>query len=670
MVVPVNRARFVERLKELSPALVTALTVVLALRRLDETDTWWHLAAGRWIVQHRAVPSTDTLSYTVPDHPWINVQWLFDVLIYGLYQAGGPTLLVLVSGLAYGLAIALLIRHLRLALGPLAAATLALWVTVIAQERFAIRPEMISYLLLEVLLWVYATGRRPESRRLWLIPAVVLLWVNCHSLFIIGVVVIGAHVAASVVTLLTPTARFGLGHEPPVARRVLATGAAALLATLVNPFGATGATFPLVLMSRINWSIPAFSTIGELARPFSDYFVTYSVRAYQVFFVLSVAIVVLATAYAAFARRQVAVPQAGRRRRAAPPRLVPALVPDHSETESASDFDLAGLLIFIGLAYVSLQARRNMAIFALGVAPFVARCLATCGRALPLRMRSIGGTLGTVVAVVMPPALAAATWFVTSNGFYRWNAETHEFGVGVIDHYFPIRAASFVREMGLPAPMFNDFTAGGYLAWDRPLDRGVYIDGRTEVYDADFFSAYIDSLEHPKRWQADADQRGIQTVLFFHRWPNRRPLMQWLLRDRRWALLYYDEVAMVLVRRASNDDLVAKARAAFEVQRLSIESGLLVPASSWRWPVALAQGLLSYGSLRGIMGDTSDVVRFYTRFVDLHPAVEQELPLRLFLARYYAAKGNLAVARMHLARAAALDPSNPSVLDLRKRIGS
>ena len=82
---------------------------------------WWHLAAGRWIVEHHAIPRTDTLSYMLHDAPWINLQWLFDLSVYSLYRTGGPTLLVLASTLLYAGATALLLKSLRLALGPIAA---------------------------------------------------------------------------------------------------------------------------------------------------------------------------------------------------------------------------------------------------------------------------------------------------------------------------------------------------------------------------------------------------------------------------------------------------------------------------------------------------------------------------------------------------------------------
>src|SRR5438093_12093575 len=122
---------------------------MLAFRRIDDADTWWHLASGRWIVEHGVVPRTDTLSYTVPDHAWINVQWLFDVFIYGLYRAGGPTLVVLGGVVLFAATIAVLLRNLRLSVGPIASAVLALWVIAIAQGRFNIRPEMASFLFLE-----------------------------------------------------------------------------------------------------------------------------------------------------------------------------------------------------------------------------------------------------------------------------------------------------------------------------------------------------------------------------------------------------------------------------------------------------------------------------------------------------------------------------------------
>ena len=72
------------------------------------------------------MPATDPFSFTVPDHAWVNLQWLYDLALYGLYQAGGTNLLVAAAAIAYGAAAWLLTRNLRLFLAPVGATALAL----------------------------------------------------------------------------------------------------------------------------------------------------------------------------------------------------------------------------------------------------------------------------------------------------------------------------------------------------------------------------------------------------------------------------------------------------------------------------------------------------------------------------------------------------------------
>ena len=106
-----------------------------------------------------------------------------------------------------------------------------------------------------------------------------------------------------------------------------------------------------------------------------------------------------------------------------------------------------------------------------------------------------------------------------------------------------------------------------------------------------------------------------------------------------------------------------------DAERPDLEAELLAPSRSWQWPVARYQGLLAYGSLLDAMGKHEDAVRFYERLIDLRPATALELPMRLQLARYHANQRNLNMARLHLARVEALDPGNPAIAELRRKIG-
>jgi hypothetical protein len=614
------------------PILVVALAAAFALRRLDNTDTWWHLAGGRWIVTHGSVPSNDTLSWTVRDHPWTNVQWLFDVLIYGLYRLGGASLLVTSAAACYAAATALLLVNLRRYVGPVLASLLGAWMVLVSNDRFAIRPEMVSYLLIQVILLLYATGRVPGRKRLWFLPVVMCLFANCHSLFIVGEVVIACQMAGTLLSnsrLVPPGWRHPV--EPPVRSQILATGAAAIGATLLTPFGLKGSLFPFVLMSRINGDYPFFRSIGEFRRPFEGWFVTYSVRAYRVYFLFGIGVVLLTFLLTAFRRSEVdSAPAKGarradrRRRDRARQRREARSRPGRSAGEVQSEpvaltVDLADLAVFVGVAYLSTLARRNMALFAMAASPCIAGCLSVLlARARPVLPRATA-LIRRAFAVFLVPALLAACCFVASNGFYRRNNELHEFGLGTFPMYFPIRAAAFIKEQRLPGPLFNDFTSGGYLAWARPIGDGVYVDGRTEVYDVSFLETYFHELEHPAEWQAEMDRRGVQTVSLFHWWQLHQALVRFLATDRRWAVVYFDETSVIAVRREGNADAIARSAAAFPEERRRTEQMLLETPKSWQWQIARARGNLTYAAFLNAIRRFSEARPFQKQYVRLNP---------------------------------------------------
>jgi hypothetical protein len=627
-----SRRSIVRWLTQLLPILIIGLAAAFALRRLSNTDTWWHLAAGRWIVKHGTVPRLDTLSWTVPDHPWINVQWLYDVFIYGIYRLGGPNLLVLSAVVTYAGATALMLVNVRRYVNPVVAALLCTWAVLISQERFEIRPEMVSYLLLQVMLWLYATGRVSNDKRLWAIPAVMCFWANTHSLFVLGAVVVVSQMVGSLITDLSILPQgWRRPIEPSVRRQILTSGAAALAATLINPFFIKGAAFPFTLMSRISGANPVFRSIGEFRRPFEDYFITYSITAYRWFFFFAVAVVLAAMAVAVLQRSQGTTAigkglsraerrrlvKAGQRRKGTPSE------PPHEQREPARSIvhiDLADIAVLAGIAYLSLLARRNMSLLAMGGAPCVAACLALLAARFPHALISAWTRMKDVLAVAMIAIVLGGYWFIASNGFYKWNGDLREFGLGQLDMRFPIRAAAFMKAQGLPGPLYNDLGNGGYLSWAEPIPGGVYMDGRLEVYDTDFFAQYTRLLDDPLEWEAEMDRQGIQTVLQFHWWGNTHKLIQYLVRDSRWALVYYDETSVLLVRREGNEEVISRALAAFAKEHETIERALLEPSRSWQWPMGKVYAIRAYSDALDLIGKSNDAARFRTLLSETYPS--------------------------------------------------
>ncbi len=55
-----------------------------------DTDTWWHLRAGEWMFQHKAILQQDIFSYTRYGQEWNYPGWLIQIPMYLIYKMFGP----------------------------------------------------------------------------------------------------------------------------------------------------------------------------------------------------------------------------------------------------------------------------------------------------------------------------------------------------------------------------------------------------------------------------------------------------------------------------------------------------------------------------------------------------------------------------------------------------
>ena len=90
---------------QLDTRRLTTLVVFLAIFAMAarvslDTDTWWHLRTGEWILENGQVPVEDPFSYTRIGENWRIPGWLVQVPMASMYRAGGPGLLnVWVAGM-------------------------------------------------------------------------------------------------------------------------------------------------------------------------------------------------------------------------------------------------------------------------------------------------------------------------------------------------------------------------------------------------------------------------------------------------------------------------------------------------------------------------------------------------------------------------------------------
>ncbi len=70
-------------------AILFILLFVMAVRVPTDTDTWWHIRSGEYIVENREIPKTDPFSHTRYGEDWIDHSWGSQIVIYGVYDLFG-----------------------------------------------------------------------------------------------------------------------------------------------------------------------------------------------------------------------------------------------------------------------------------------------------------------------------------------------------------------------------------------------------------------------------------------------------------------------------------------------------------------------------------------------------------------------------------------------------
>jgi len=221
-------------------ALVLATVVLFAPQVFNDPDTYWHVATGRWILDHGRVPHVDVFSYTRAGAPWVAHEWLSDVLMALAWRAGGWSGLVVLFATAAGAAAWLLVRRLSLALGGVTLLLVSVLAIACMMPSLLARPQLL--MLPVLLLWVGELMAAREQHRAPRLAAALLmtLWANLHGSFVFGFLLAGA---------------FGLdalveekGRRWSTIRDWGLFAVAILAAALLTPHGINGLIYPFQIM--------------------------------------------------------------------------------------------------------------------------------------------------------------------------------------------------------------------------------------------------------------------------------------------------------------------------------------------------------------------------------------------------------------------------------------
>ena len=200
------------------PALVSLIAPLPAV------DLAYQVRVGEAILSSGQIPATDTFTFTVVGAPWVDQQWLAQVLLAAGFRLGGwEALAVLRAALVvavFGLVVAFALAR---GASTRTAAVLSLLAFLVASPALALRPQLFGIAIFAGLLLLVAERERHPGALL-LAPVVVAMWANLHGSFVLGPVLLGYAWLDDLVR----------GRPARSAFLVLVVGTAA---TLANPLG-------------------------------------------------------------------------------------------------------------------------------------------------------------------------------------------------------------------------------------------------------------------------------------------------------------------------------------------------------------------------------------------------------------------------------------------------
>jgi hypothetical protein len=402
-------------------ALLAVLAMLTVRARFDDPDLWWHLKMGQIICTTHAIPLTDLFSYTSGHQAITPQEWLAQVTIYGAWKCAGFSGLMLWMFL---LATAVLIAGYGLCSlysGNLKVAFLgAMMIWLFTTVGFSIRPQLISYLLLITELLLIHLGRSRTPRWFLWLPILFALWVNCHGSFILGIILAGVILFASLFSFRVGSLQAQRWN--PRCRRMLALALIlSVAALLLNPAGIKQILYPFdtmlhmhILLGNVDEWAPLDMTEAR-------------------------GVVLLAILLCSFL----------------------LVVVRRSELF----FDEL-LLLALG-TWMAVSHVRMLFLFGIVAAPILSRQLATSWEGYDAAKDRVWPNAVMIAASLLTILIA----FPDSR-----NLEEQ------VEEQSPVKAVEFIQASHLAGPMLNDYSFGGYLIWALP-EHPVFIDGRTDVYE-------------------------------------------------------------------------------------------------------------------------------------------------------------------------------------------
>ncbi|MEO5356369.1 MAG: hypothetical protein H7844_03605 [Nitrospirae bacterium YQR-1] len=403
-----------------------------------DTDLFYHLSGGRYILSHKEIPTTSYFSFVTPQRRWIDYYWLFQLCVYKIYSWFGNSGLIFVRSLIFFITECIVLLYLlkdKRKSFPHVAFIFSMYFLLLLARGLQSRPHAVSYLCIAVFLYIMEFKRE----KAWLLPIIAILWVNFHGIeFPVMILITTAYLLETYIIRVRQKSHFTKDEQWFVLSLALV-----LCTVYMTPHGAG------LLKTPFTSTKYASEYIIELAKlPLSSYF-SFIVNTEEVSSpaVFSLFLIVCAIGLAANIRR----------------------------------LRVSHLIIFLGASYLIFKGNRFSNEFALLSLPIVSANS-------PLRKNG--------EPLFHPPALIFISLILMSLPFIYVRMLLKSLPVSNVA--LPHGITSFLKKVNTGGTILNHPNSGGYLQWELYPRYKIFMDMEIPFLfkDEDMFDA-LSTLTNP-----------------------------------------------------------------------------------------------------------------------------------------------------------------------------
>lgn len=478
------------------------LSINKGMGLLGDGDTGYHIRAGEWILSHRSVPYHDMFSFLTPPLPWTAHEWLSEIIMALVHNAFGLTGLSVFFAAILALVSLLLFRMLkREGNNIIVAVFLVLLATISSQIHWLARPHVFSLLFFLLWYWILEEYRLRGTNRLYLLPAIMLLWVNLHGGFLAGFMLLCIYLAADLPGCFARCSELRSEARQRLKSLIIIL-AICVPVSCINPYGFHILLFPFNLVSN------------KLIMDSVTEFLSPNFHEPSPFKYLILALVTIL----ALSRKKL--------------RLVELLL----------------LLVFLNM---SLYSVRYIPLFALVSAPIFMRYI-------DLLLADTQGKFSAFLAKKaanfskIDASSGGILWPLAAVGTITWLVASGTIQYGFNHKDMPVEAVKFIEKAQIPGNMFNNDEFGDYViyaAWPRYK---VFFDGRSDMYGSSRLKEYMQIINFEDGWENTLEKYRINWIFF----DTNSRFTRYLKERKDWVLIYQDKVACIFIKNTAENHLI------------------------------------------------------------------------------------------------------------------